>query len=183
MIVTKLCQDGNFNESYVQSFFTNLQALEPDYTHRIVPYNMLAIAYNLVGDSMQASVAQPVNEHCGSSACDSYLFTGGLIMTTPWTPTGYESFPLTNIYNLPAMQIEFMRGLNDSHVFTDNECAVYGSKGVLIGIKMCVAERASMKGGYLAGKSIITLSLPTKSYTDIFKGFMFVQMAHETASA
>jgi hypothetical protein len=113
----------------------------------------MAMSYNLVGNSKQATIARAVGNSCGSidNPCDSYLFSGGLSMTTPWAPTGYPSFPLINIYNLPASQIEFKRGINNSHVFSDSECGVYGSDGTLVGVRVCISENPQEYGSYLAG--------------------------------
>lgn len=145
---------GQFNGSYVKSYLQSLKDLQTDYNYTIVPYNMLAIAYNLAGNSMQASVAAPIDGSCsnGTASCDSYLFTGGLIMTTPWAPTGYEGSPLVIINDMPAMQTEFKRGFGETHDFADGECSVFGADGVLIGVKFCVAEKAASRGSYRAGK-------------------------------
>jgi hypothetical protein len=113
----------------------------------------MAMSYNLVGNSMQATISGAIDKSCGSidSPCDSYLFTGGLSMTTPWPPTGYSSYPLINIYNLPATQIEFKRGINNSHIFSNSECAVYGSDGTIVGVRLCISEDSQISGSYLAG--------------------------------
>jgi hypothetical protein len=114
----------------------------------------MAMSYTLVGNSKQASIAGAIDKSCEStdSPCDSYLFTGGLSMTTPWAPTDYSPYPLINIYNLPATQIEFKRVVSNSHVFSDSECAVYGSDGTLVGVRFCISEDPQIYGSYLAGE-------------------------------
>jgi hypothetical protein len=151
---------GAFNGSYVHSFLEGLQSSQPGYVHTIVPFNLMAMSYNLVGNPMQATVAEPINKSCGStdSPCDSYLFTGGLSMTTPWPPMGYSSYPLINIYNLPATQIEFTRGFKNNHSFSNSECAVYGSAGVLVGVRLCASENPQIYGSYLAGMKFPSLA-------------------------
>ena len=151
---------GAFNGSYVHSFLEGLQSSQPGYVHTIVPFNLMAMSYNLVGNPMQATIADPIDKSCGStdSPCDSYLFTGGLSMTTPWPPMGYSSYPLINIYNLPATQIEFTRGFKNSHSFSNSECAVYGSAGVLVGVRLCASENPQMYGSYLAGMKFPSLA-------------------------
>ncbi|KAF4609463.1 hypothetical protein G7Y89_g15853 [Cudoniella acicularis] len=59
---------GQFNGSYVISYLQHLQDLEPDYPYIILPYNMLAIAYNLVGNSMHASVVPSIDKTCESDS-------------------------------------------------------------------------------------------------------------------
>ncbi|PMD53218.1 uncharacterized protein K444DRAFT_703764, partial [Hyaloscypha bicolor E] len=143
---------GAFNGSYVHSFLEGLQSSQPGYVHTIAPFILMAMSYNLVGNPMQATIAESINKSCGStdSPCDSDLFTGGLSMTTPWPPMGYSSYPLINIYNLPATQIEFTRGIKNSHSFSNSECAVYGSAGVLVGVRL-----SGMKFPSLARRKIL----------------------------
>jgi hypothetical protein len=142
---------GDFNGSYVRPYLDKLQNLEPDYHRTIVPYNMLAMVYNLVGNSMQAIVAPPISEACASASCESFLFTGGLILTTPWQPGGYPDYPLTKIENVPAVQIEYRNDPSDSYIFADDDCNVYGADDFLIGIRFCVSKNPAASGSYLAG--------------------------------
>jgi hypothetical protein len=144
---------GKFNATYVQSFLSNLTDSQPGYDYEIVQFNWLALAYNLVGNSMQTSNVAPIAEECKTTVCDSYLLTGGLQSTTPWPATTHHEAPMINIDAAPGIQVEFQRGLQDGHVFVENECTVYGVDGMLIGIRMCIAESSSKKGIFLAGLS------------------------------
>lgn len=42
------------------------------------------------------------------------------------------------------------------YVFGDSECGVYGADGVLIGIRMCIAESSGTKRKFLAGVYVCT---------------------------
>ncbi|KAH9208078.1 hypothetical protein DL95DRAFT_312540 [Leptodontidium sp. 2 PMI_412] len=149
---------GAFNGSYVLSFLDDLQNSQPGYNSTIVPFNLIAMSYNLVGNPMQATIAEPVDDSCGgvTNPCDSYLFTGGISMTTPWAPTDHPSSPLINIYDLPAVQFDFKRDIGNIHVFLDNECGLYGSDGTLVGVRLCISEDTKRAGSYLAGIYVCT---------------------------
>jgi hypothetical protein len=145
---------GPFNGSYVRSYVQQLQNLDPQYKYQVVPYSIYAIVYNLVVNPMHSLVSSPVR--CGAgTACDSYLLTGGLVMTTPWPPINYTENPLVEIYNASATQIDFERGLRPGDAFSDaDDCSVYGAPDFLIGMQVCIAESRVAPGSIMAGESI-----------------------------
>lgn len=141
---------GPFNGSYVGSYIQGLRDLAPDYKYQVVPYSNLAIVYNLVVNPMHSLVSPPIN--CKGNLCDSYLLTGGLVMTTPWPPTNYSEHPVVEVYKAPATQIDFERGLHQGDSFSNADCSVFGADGFLIGIQLCVAESHVASRSYMAGK-------------------------------
>ncbi|KAF2470127.1 uncharacterized protein BDR25DRAFT_152192, partial [Lindgomyces ingoldianus] len=138
---------GQFNGSYVSRYLDMLKNVTAEYPYQIVPYSVLQGVSSLVGNSMHVINAPKID----CPECDSYLLTGGVIMTTPWYPTGYSSYPLVNIDKVPASQIQFRRGMNSTDSFQDEDCDIYGSKSFLIGIKVCVSKSKSYPGSIVAG--------------------------------
>lgn len=155
---------GGFNGSYVAPYLDGLQNSQPGYGHTIVPFDLMATSYGLIGDSKQTIIAEPADEFCGSvdDPCDSYLLTGGLLLTTPWAPTNYSSYPFINIYDLPATQVEFQRGIISDYVFSNSECAAYGANGILVGVRLCISNNPQQDGSYLAG-----MHFPSSSHSEI----------------
>ena len=127
-----------------------LRNLDPGYKLQIVPYSILGIVYSLVVNPMHTLVSPPIS--CSGGDCDSYLLTGGLVMTTPWPPTNFTEHPVVEVYNATAIQIDFERGFRPGDSFLDAaDCSVFGAEGFLIGIELCVAESQVARGSYIAG--------------------------------
>jgi hypothetical protein len=138
-----------------------LRNLDPQYKYTVVPYSILAIVYNLVVNPMHSLVSSPVR--CNRGACDSYLLTGGLVMTTPWPPTNLTQYPVVEVYNAPATQIDFERGLDQGDAFSNaTDCSVFGAEGFLIGIKLCVAWSRVAPDSLIAGESFGSVSKTPK---------------------
>ena len=76
-------------------------------------------------------------------------------MATPWIPSGYDTYPLVNIENVPAVQVQFKRTMNETEHFLKEDCDIFGRSGFLIGIKMCVAESQALPGSVIAGISAL----------------------------
>jgi hypothetical protein len=138
---------GQFNGTYIPRSIEQFHNITPEYPYQIVPFSAISSVYSLVGNSIYTTNARPIS--CDS--CDSYLLTGGVIMATPWIPSGYEAYPLVNIDKLPAIQVQFKRTMNDTETFQDDDCDVFGRTGFLIGIKMCVAKSKTLPGSMIAG--------------------------------
>lgn len=141
---------GPFNGSYVSSYISQLQNLVPEYNFTVVPYTVFAIVYNLVVNPMHSLVSRPIR--CQGIDCDSYLMTGGLLMTTPWPPINHVDLPTIQIYNVSGIQIEFERGLPSGDGFVDTkDCSVFGADGFLIGMELCVTKSKVNPGSMIAG--------------------------------
>lgn len=140
---------GPFNASYVQPYFDYLKALSPDYEYEVLPYSSYAIAYDLVTNPTYATESLPIS--CQDGECDSYLLSGGVLMTTPWIPTGYSMHPVVKIDSVPAVQLDFEKEL-DEQAFSDTDCITYGADGVLIAIRMCLQTHESRPGSLIAGE-------------------------------
>lgn len=124
---------GTFNASYVAPFLDYLQLISPGYNYRVLPYNYYAVVFNLVIDPTYSGPSSPVN-YFGDDF--SYLLTGGLQMATPWTPSGYEDYPLVKIEHIPSVQLDFSSFETD--VFHNDDCSVYGQDTTAIGVRLCV---------------------------------------------
>ncbi|KAF2464221.1 uncharacterized protein BDR25DRAFT_159442, partial [Lindgomyces ingoldianus] len=138
---------GQFDGSYIPRFMEKVKNISPEYPHQIVPFSVISTIYSLVGNSMYATNAPPLD----CDGCDSYLLTGGVFLATPWIPIGYDSYPLVNIEKVQASQIQFRGGMHETDAFRNEDCDVYGSEGFLIGIKMCVSKSKMFPGSITAG--------------------------------
>ncbi|KAF2729382.1 hypothetical protein EJ04DRAFT_475754 [Polyplosphaeria fusca] len=139
---------GQFNGSYVPRYLEKIKAVEPSYRFQIVPSTILAWSYSLVWNSLHVISGTPID----CKDCDAYLLTGGVIMTTPWLPEGYDRYPLVNIDKAPATQVQFKRGMDSSDGFTDENCSTYGSSGnITLGMKVCINKSKASPGSYVAG--------------------------------
>jgi hypothetical protein len=144
----------------VQPFIKFLDSLSPDYHYQVIPYSFYAVVYNLVGNSMFSTVTDPVT--CHGDNCVSYLLSGGVLMATPWIPTGYPSYSLVKINDVPAMQLEFdsSPGLDN---FSDRDCDVFGSGDTMIAIRFCVVKGGATPGSLRAGKI-----LPIRTHDNLY---------------
>ncbi|KAI1967016.1 hypothetical protein LOZ58_000509 [Ophidiomyces ophidiicola] len=141
---------GQFNGSFVEPYLQKLQNLTPEYPYRIISYTTLSTAYNLVVNPMHSVIIPPIS--CKEDGCDSYLLSGGLVMTTPWPPTDHPSHPVIQIYNVPSTQIEFRRNIDEGESFLNDDCTMFGDQSSLIGIKLCLAHSRKVNGSVIAGK-------------------------------
>jgi hypothetical protein len=106
------------------------------------------MAYNLVVNSMHSTAVDPIR--CHGDGCNSYLLTGGLLMTTPWTPEAFPTYPLVKIQSVPAVQLEFKN--SPESIFASNDCLIYGSENILIGIRMCLKANNTEPSSLTAGE-------------------------------
>jgi hypothetical protein len=114
----------------------------------VVPYGLLAETYGYIKNSEFSIPAPPI--HCQDSTCESYLFPGGLQSTTPWPPTDHPDSPVVEIWNAPAVQIEFENHIDSSDQFLEQDCDVIGSPDVVVGIKVCIAQSQANHGSLIA---------------------------------
>ncbi|KMU73562.1 hypothetical protein CISG_10104 [Coccidioides immitis RMSCC 3703] len=140
---------GQFNGSFVQPYLQKLQNLSPQYPYRVVPYTALSMLYDFVVNPMHSVVGDPIA--CHDKDCDSYLLTGGLIMTTPWPPLSHPSESVIKIYDVPSTQIEFKRRISERDIFMDKDCMVFGDDQTLIGLRFCLANNPKANGSITAG--------------------------------
>jgi hypothetical protein len=147
---------GQFNGSYVPDYLKKYKDINQDYGPAVLPYSNVITASNLVVNPMHSTAIDPVA--CEDNReCHSYLFSGGLIMTTPWPPTDYPSYPVITIARVPTIQINFVRGIHNDSFYDGEDCTVFGEDGILIGIKFCLARSRSAKGSLFAGTLKILL--------------------------
>ena len=141
---------GPFNGSYVQEYLETVQKTDQGYRYVVLPYSTLITASNLVVNPMHSTAVDAVT--CGDNRiCNSYLLSGGLIMTTPWPPTNYTSYPVITIRDVPSIQIDFVRGVDNDTFNYAEDCSVFGEAGFLIGMKFCLARSKSSVGSLFAG--------------------------------
>ncbi len=142
---------GPFNASYVQPYFDQQRALAPGYPFQVLPYSSYAMVNNLVVNPTYSTISAPVS--C-SGACDSYLLSGGLLMATPWVPSGYGTFPDVKIDHVASIQLDFERDLGAAPAFSDADCSTYASGGVAIAVRVCIKAKAPDSPSILAGKQV-----------------------------
>jgi len=141
---------GEFNGSYIPEYLQQFQDNNAGYKHSVLPYSTVVTASNLVVNPMHSTAIDPVICNDGR-ACHGYLMSGGLIMTTPWPPIDYPSYPVVTIRNAPSTQIDFVRGIHNDTFVDSEDCLVFGADGFLIGIKFCLARSQSAPGSLFAG--------------------------------
>lgn len=135
---------GQFNASLVDPFMAQMKGL--------VPYGALVYTFGLVGNPELTIEVDPVN--CTTAQCESYLFPGGLETITPWAPTDHPEAPIVQVYNSPAAQMQFQKGIAEQEEFQDADCTVYGNNDYVIGVKFCFAPSQVLPGSYIAGKPL-----------------------------
>lgn len=143
---------GPFRGTYVEEFLHELQRLNGFPKATILPYYIMIYASQIIINPIHSWTSDPI-ECEGDKSCDSYLLPGGLALATPWPPTGHDEYPTTTIYSAPATQIDFQRVTDNKQRFDDpNDCILYGSPEVNIGIQFCLTKSTSSEGSLLAGK-------------------------------
>ena len=141
---------GQFNGSYVAEYLKQFQDIDSGYNYVVLPYSTLVTASNLIVNTMHSTAIDPVT--CEDTrVCQSYLLSGGLIMTTPWPPINFTSYPVITIHNVPSIQIDFARGVYNDTFIDTRDCAVFGKAGFTIGMKFCLARSNSTVGSLISG--------------------------------
>lgn len=138
---------GQFDGLYIPRYMEMLKNISDGYRPQIVPFSVLSTVYSLVENPMYATNTAPL----GCDGCDSYLLTGGVFLATPWMPTDYDAYPLVNIERIQAIQLEYNGWMSQADGFRNEDCDTYGSKGFLIGMKMCIADSRAYPGSIIAG--------------------------------
>lgn len=118
----------------------------------VLPYSIITTASQLTMNSRHAISTEPIA--CSNTKdCNSYLFPGGLMSSTPWPSTEHEDYPLITIHTAPATQLDFQRLTDTDQVFDETEhCRVFGADGFLVGMKFCLAPGTSEPNALVAGK-------------------------------
>jgi hypothetical protein len=148
---------GQFNGSYVTRYLEAIKAVEPSYKYQVVPSTVLATSYSMVWNSLHVISGAPI----GCASCDAYLLSGGVTLTTPWIPQGFDSYPLVNVDNAPASQVQFERGMAKTDGFSDENCSLYGGTGnIKLGMKVCINKSKASEGSYVAGMSHMGTDVP-----------------------
>ncbi|KAI0202467.1 hypothetical protein F4808DRAFT_449802 [Astrocystis sublimbata] len=130
---------GPFNASLIEPFMANLRDTSPGYPYRVVPFSYFAAVYTLVLNPLVSTLAKPVA--CRGVDCASYLLSGGLEYVAPWVPAGNDSHGLVRIDMVPSLQLDFETP--SSAKFLDEDCENFGDEGILIGIRLCLAQTHS----------------------------------------
>jgi len=141
---------GPFNESYVSSFFEDLNSTAPDYPFSILPYSYYGMVNNLITNSAISTVVDSITCRDEDADCAAYLLSGGVWETAPWMPPGFEDHPIVRIDNVPAVQVDF-QGKHGPKDFNTTDCQLLGSDEDMIAAEICV--RATKSGAIYAGSS------------------------------
>ncbi|KAK8035559.1 hypothetical protein PG993_010554 [Apiospora rasikravindrae] len=140
---------GRFNGSLVDPFKSFLHSLAPGYHHTTIPYNDLASAYTLVVNPLVATVAQPRKSTV--TPCISYLLSGGLTTVIPWVPKDHADHSLVMVKHAPSIQADFTMPLAKNISFHNDDCDLFGQKGIAIGIRLCLRMNPSDSSLLMAG--------------------------------
>ena len=87
------------------------------------------------------------------NACNSYLMTGGLALTTPWPPVSHVEDPVILVESVPGTQIDFRRGLQRGDYIEEDDCDLFYQEPYLIAIRFCLTRSRVRPGSFIAGKS------------------------------
>jgi len=115
-----------------------------------VPYELLALINDLVTNPLFSTSVGPID--CADPSCVAYLLAGGLITTTPWPPTTDAESPIVEIWNAPAIQIEFEDRISSSDQFVRSDCDVIGDPTKIVGVQICTAESKVSPGSIISRK-------------------------------
>jgi len=139
---------GPFNASLVAPFFEDLRDLAPGYQFNTLPYSYYGLVNDLITNPFYTTTAEPVQcqaaKEDGADDCAAYLMSGGVMMTTPWIPTGFPDHPQILVENVPAVHVEFSP-LPTEKSFDDASCRLFGSNTTRIGVKFCLSQSAPTK--------------------------------------
>ncbi|KAK0611883.1 hypothetical protein B0T14DRAFT_595249 [Immersiella caudata] len=142
---------GPFNASYVAPFFQRFRDLAPTASARFstLPYSYYGPVHDLVVNPYYTTTTEPVKcqavvKEDGADVCAAYILSGGLVLTTPWIPTGYPDHPQILIENVPTIHAEFS-ALPAGKRFDDADCRLYGSNTTRIGVKFCLSQSEPTK--------------------------------------
>lgn len=140
---------GPFNGSLLQPFRDYLHALGPTYQYETLPYSYFAISYNLVVNPLVSMVME--TRGCSNNLCASYILSGGLETANPW-PQGYNEHSMVIVKNVPSIQVDFTVPTMDG--FIDSDCDIFGEDGIVVGIRLCLAQSSSDPGSIRAGNYV-----------------------------
>jgi hypothetical protein len=132
---------GSFNGSFVKPTLQNVGGR--------ISYWILASAYDFIMNPQFSVMASPVS--C-SGGCDSYIFPGAVWSMNPAVPDDAPANSMVTIYNSPASQMEFRKGLSDGDRFSEQDCTVYGESTGPIGAEFCLARSQAYEGSIIAGE-------------------------------
>jgi hypothetical protein len=131
---------GAFDGSLVPAVLANLGGT--------LPAGLIADDSELLADTEYTIHAEPVTCNAADSSCSSYLLPGGLGSITPWPPSSDEEYPVIEIFNAPALQVEIMDHVSES--FSSSDCSVFGVVGDPLTVEVCVAQSVVYQGSIIA---------------------------------
>ncbi|KAH8671538.1 hypothetical protein BX600DRAFT_434637 [Xylariales sp. PMI_506] len=155
---------GPFNSSYVDQFVDSLQ--DPPFS--VIPYSYSSVVYNLVTNSLFSTITEPLG--CQRSDrdlnCESYILSGGLSMTAPWTPPGNLDHPLVRIANVPSIQVEFL-GHSGNISFESSDCVLFGSNETYIAAELCLAAVGGLMHAVIDKDSLFATEQQMKTRSNL----------------
>jgi hypothetical protein len=150
---------GQFNGSYIHPYIEWLQSREPGTRLKILPFSTQTQACNIIANPNYSTAQSPIG--CTGSLCQSYLLSGGLLMTTPWPPTNRAGSPSVVVKNVISQHIEFQEEVEPGVLFQEDDCSSYSDNGTtLIAMKFCIAPSRTSENSLGTGKIVQASSLP-----------------------
>ena len=148
---------GPFNASYVDQFVQSMK--DPAFPSvSVIPYTYSSVVHSLIVNSLFSTVAEPISctPSGGDSECASYILSGGLSLTAPWTPPSNPDYPLVRIGDVPTVQIEFQSRRGKGSFDGDN-CVLFGTNDTYIAAELCLE---AVGGSIHAGKLLQSPRMP-----------------------
>jgi hypothetical protein len=109
---------------------------------------MIEYETELLADAGYTINVEPVTCAAADPSCSSYLLPGGLSYITPWPPSSYEEYPVIEIFDAPALQVEIRDHISEPFSLTD--CSFFGDIEYLIAVEVCVAQSVVYHGSIIA---------------------------------
>jgi hypothetical protein len=151
---------GVFNGSLVDPFLTQLT--HNDQGHPWIPYLLMVGINDFTSNPTWTIPTTPIG--CSGDNCTAYLLPGGLESTTPWPPTDFPDSPIVEILDAPAVQLEFIKGVDPSDQFLSSDCDVIGDTDYLVALEICLTKSQKYPNSFISRKVPLKriALLPTK---------------------
>jgi hypothetical protein len=151
---------GVFNGSLVDPYLTQL--IHNEQGHPWIPNVLMVGISDFTSNPTWTIPTTPIG--CSGDNCTAYLLPGGLESTTPWPPTDFPDSPIVEIVDAPAVQLEFIQGVDPSEQFLQSDCDVIGDMDYLVAVEICLKKGQKYPNSFISRKGPPTqmVLLPTK---------------------
>jgi hypothetical protein len=113
-----------------------------------LPAGTISSDLEMLADTEFTIRTDPVSCDAADSSCSSYLLPGGLNSITPWPPSVDKEYPVIEIFEAPALQVDIVGNVTES--FSSSDCSVFGTTAVSLSVEVCVAQSVVSHGSIIA---------------------------------